>query len=91
MGFFPGISSVLKDIPDEIMVFIKGWKVVMSATVYADKRYLMRVDLLQTYAVPDRDKHISCTVNDIGVAIYITYPLICPQMESQYQPYGKNG
>lgn len=40
------INSIFQDVPDEVVVFIKGGKVVMPATMYPDECDLSWVDLL---------------------------------------------
>src|SRR5215212_1994781 len=84
-GFSPVFLSILEDIPHEIVVFIKRRKVIMATTMNADQRYFIGINFLQANTMADRDQHVSCAMNDISMAIHITYPLVGTQMEPQDQ------
>lgn len=56
------------------MVLIKFRKVIMPATLDADQRNFMRIYLLQSFTIPDRDQPIFSAVNNIGMTIYMTNP-----------------
>lgn len=81
-GFSPVFSSILQNVTDEIMVFIKRRKIVMPSAMNADQRYFIRVDLLQSFTMPDWYEPIFGAMNDIGMAVDITDPFICTQMKS---------
>ena len=57
----------------------------MPAAMYADQGNLLRVDLLQGFAVTDGNQPVFGAMNDIGMTFYFGYPLICPQMKTQIQ------
>jgi hypothetical protein len=44
--------------------------------MYADKRYFLRIYLLQSFAVPDGNQPVFCAMNDVGMASYFGYPFI---------------
>ena len=48
----------------------------MVATMYADEGDLMRIQLLEFFAVRNRDQQVLCSVNNIGVAFYFFYPFV---------------
>ena len=70
------MRSFFQDIPDEIVVFIKGGKVVMPAAMYADEGNFTWIDFLQRFAVADGNKPVFSTMKDVRVASYFCDPLI---------------
>jgi len=64
------------------MVLIKGRQIVMTTAMNTDQRYFPGVDLLQRFAVPDGDEPILRAMNNIGMAGYIWYPFVCPQVKT---------
>ena len=67
---------IFKNIPDKIMVLVVGRKVIMAASVDADKGYHPGIYLLQGFAVTDRDEHVFSAMNNVGMALYFRYPEI---------------
>lgn len=65
---------MFKNIPDEIVVLIKGRKVVMAATMDADKGYCPGVYLLQGLTMADGNKQIFSTMKNVGMTFYFRYP-----------------
>ena len=52
----------------------------MSAPNYANKGDLIRIDLLQSFAVFYGYQAVAGTVNNVGVAVYMANPFIGTQM-----------
>jgi hypothetical protein len=82
--------SFFQDIPEEIVVFIKGGKIVMLAAMDADEGNFTGVDLLQRFAVTYRNKPVFSAMKDIGVASYFGDPFIRSQLKTQNNANGKN-
>jgi len=68
------------------MVLGERWQVIMPATIYSYQSDLMRINFLQCFAVPDRDQPVPGAMQNIRMAFYFPYPLICSQMVFQ-QPF----
>ena len=62
----------------------------MSAAMYTDEGNFTRVDLLQRFAVADRDQPVFSAMKDIGMASYFCDPLIGSQLKTQNKTNGKN-
>ena len=72
-----GIVLILENITNKIVVFIEFGEIIMPTTVDAYESDLRRVYFLQSLAMPDGNQAILCAVNNIGVAINMTYPFVC--------------
>ena len=59
----------------------------MSAAMDADEGDHPRIDFLQGFAVPEGDKPVARTMNDISMAFYPGDPFVGTQMKPQYHPY----
>src|SRR5215210_5585774 len=64
------LTSVFKYIPNEVVVLVKGGKVVVATFLYADQRNFLWVYLLKGYTVPDGYKPVFGTMKDIGMALH---------------------
>jgi hypothetical protein len=82
--------SLLKYIPDEIVILRELRKIVMASAMYPDQRDPPRIDPLQLLAVPDRNEPVLCSMDDVYRAGYFLYPLIGAQMIAKHIPDGKH-
>ena len=74
------IVLILKNITYKIVVFRKGRKIIMPATMDTNESYFMRIYFLKIFAVLYRDQPVFCAMNNIGMAIYMSDPFICAQL-----------
>jgi hypothetical protein len=74
---------IQQDVTDEIVVLIKGRKIVVPAAVDTDERNFTRVKFLQGFAVPDGDEPVSGAMYDIGMAVHMPYPPVGAQMVAE--------
>ena len=70
------IVLILENITNKIVVFVKFRQIIVSATMDANESYLIWIQFLQGFAVPDRDQPVLCAMNNIGVTINMTDPFI---------------
>lgn len=59
----------------------------MAPALDADQRYLVGVDLLQAFAMLDRNQHVPGSVNNIGMAVHIPDPFVRTQVIAQHITY----
>lgn len=63
----------------------------MHSAMNADEGDPGWADCLEVLTVPDRDKPIPGTVDNVGVTIYVPYPFVCAEMIAQYISNRQNG
>lgn len=61
---------ILQDIPDKIVVFIKGRKIIMSAAMDTDQGYPAGIYLLQCNTMADWNQPVFGAMNNVGMAFY---------------------
>ena len=59
----------------------------MSSAMDADQRYFMWVNFLKSFTMPDRYQPVFGAVDDVGMTIYIPYPLIGAKVKTQHKTY----
>ena len=63
----------------------------MAASMNADKSNLIRIDLLQGFALADRDQPVFGSMNDICMAVYMADPPVGTKMITQNKTNGQKG
>ena len=73
------------------MVFRERRQVVMPAALYAYERNFIGIDLLQALTVADGNNVVFGAMEDIGMAVDMTYPPVGAQLVAQDELHGKKG
>jgi hypothetical protein len=76
-------------IADEIVVLGERRQIIVPAIMNADEADALRIFLAQGLAVADGYEPIGRTVDDVGMALHITYPAIGAQVVAQQPAVGK--
>ena len=80
---YPGSqASILKNIPDKIVVFIKRRKIVVVPASNANKGDKVRVYFLQAFTMGNRYQQVFGAVNYVGVTFHEFDPFVCTQMKT---------
>lgn len=71
------------------MVLVKLRQVIVPAPFYTDKGDFRGIELLQCHTVPYRYQPVAGAMQDIGMAIHLSYPPVGTQVIAQYIFHGE--